>query len=56
MAQAIYDGNLEHAALSDSAIQAIIEQLCKHPAIEKMINPVVTPEDLEKNSIETTPQ
>jgi hypothetical protein len=46
MAQAIYDGNLEHA-LSDSAIQAIVKQLCKHPAIEKILNPVVTPEDFK---------
>jgi hypothetical protein len=47
MAQAIYDGNLEHAALSDSAIQAIVKQLRKHPAIEKILKPVVTPEDFK---------
>jgi hypothetical protein len=47
MAQAIYDGNLEHAALSDNAIQAIVKQLRKHPAIEKILNPVVTPEDFK---------
>jgi hypothetical protein len=43
MAQYIYEGNLEHAGLSDSAIQSIIEQLRKHPSIDKILKPVVTP-------------
>jgi hypothetical protein len=33
MAQDIYDGTLEHDALSDGAINAIAAQLRKHPAI-----------------------
>jgi hypothetical protein len=44
MAQAIYDGNLEHAALSDSEIQTIVKRFCKYPGIDKILNPVVTPE------------
>jgi hypothetical protein len=44
MAQAIYEGTLEHEALIDSAIHAILEQLRKHPAIEKILTPVVTHE------------
>jgi hypothetical protein len=47
MAQDIYEGNIEHAALSDSAIHGIIEQLIKHPAIDKILKPVVRPEDFE---------
>jgi hypothetical protein len=47
IAQAIYNGNIEHSVLSDSVIQAIVKQLRKHPAIEKILNPVVTPEDLK---------
>jgi hypothetical protein len=41
MAQDIYDGTLEHDALSDEAIYAIVAQLWKHPAIDKIIKPVV---------------
>jgi hypothetical protein len=33
--------------LSDSAIQAIVEQLRKHPAIDNILKPVVTPEDFK---------
>jgi hypothetical protein len=55
MAQAIYDVNLEHDALSDSAIQAIFKQLRKHPVIEKILNPVVTPEDF-KSAFKCVPE
>jgi hypothetical protein len=44
MAQDIYDGPLEHDALSDGAINAIVAQLQKHPAINKILKPVVAPE------------
>jgi hypothetical protein len=44
MAQYIYDGTLEHDALSDGSIHAIVAQLRKHPAIDKILKPVVTPE------------
>jgi hypothetical protein len=47
MAQDIFEGKLKHAALSDSAINSIVEQLRKHPAINNLLQPVVTPEDLE---------
>jgi hypothetical protein len=52
MAQDIYEGNLEHVALSDSAIQAIVEQLCEHPSIDKIFKPVVTPEDFKSNAFQ----
>jgi hypothetical protein len=44
MAQSIFEGTLEHAALSDSAIQTIVEKLRKHPAIYNILKPLVTPE------------
>jgi hypothetical protein len=47
MAQDIYDGNLQHNTLSDEAIYAFFVQLQKHPAIEKIIKPVVSPEDFK---------
>jgi hypothetical protein len=47
MTQAIYDGTLEHDTMSDSAIHTIVEQLLKHPDIEKILTPVVTPEDFK---------
>jgi hypothetical protein len=47
MAQDIYDGTLEHDALSDGAINAIFAQLRKHPAINNILKPVVTPEDFK---------
>jgi hypothetical protein len=47
MAQDIFEGKLEHAALSDRAIHAIVEQLSKHSAIDKILKHVVTPEDFK---------
>jgi hypothetical protein len=47
MAQSIFEGTLEHTALSDSAIQAIVEQLSKNPSIDNILKPVVTLEDLK---------
>jgi hypothetical protein len=44
MSQDIYDGTLEHDALSDGEINAIVTQLRKHPAIDNILKPVVTPE------------
>jgi hypothetical protein len=41
MAQSIYDGTLEHDKLSDRTIHARVEQLRKHPDIEKIFTPVV---------------
>jgi hypothetical protein len=42
MADAIYNGTLEHIYLTDHAIRAIVKQLRKHPLLTKMISPVVT--------------
>jgi hypothetical protein len=54
-AQAIYDGSLEHGALIDSEIQAIVEQLRKHPAIEKILIPVINPDDF-KSTFKCVPE
>jgi hypothetical protein len=45
MDQYIYDGTLEHDALRDGEIHPIVEQLRKHPAIDKILKSIVTPED-----------
>jgi hypothetical protein len=42
MADAIYEGTLEHEALSDAAIAAVVKQLRKHPALDKVLEPAVT--------------
>jgi hypothetical protein len=47
MAQSIFEGTLEHAALSDSAIHAVVEELRKHPAIDNILKLVVTPENFK---------
>jgi hypothetical protein len=47
MAQDIYDGTLKHDDLSDGAIYAFFAQLRKHPAIDKILKPVVSPEDFK---------
>jgi hypothetical protein len=47
MAQDIYDGTLQHDALSNEAINAIVVQFRKHPAIENILKPVVSPEDFK---------
>jgi hypothetical protein len=55
MAQDIYDGTLEHDALSDGSINAIVVQLRKHPAIDNILKPVVTPEDF-KSAFKCVPE
>jgi hypothetical protein len=55
MAQDIYDGTLQHDALSDEAIYAIFVQLRKHPAIDKILKPVVSPEDF-KSAFKCVPE
>jgi hypothetical protein len=47
MAQDIYDGTIEHYAFSDGAIHEIVARFQKHPAIDNIIKPVVTPEDFK---------
>jgi hypothetical protein len=55
MAQYIYDGTLEHDALSDGSINVIAAQLRKHPSIDKILKPVVTPEDF-KSAFKCVPE
>jgi hypothetical protein len=50
MAQDIYDRRLEHDALIDGAINTIVAQLRKHLAIDKILKPVITPEDFKSAS------
>jgi hypothetical protein len=47
MADYIYEGVLEYEALSDPTIQAIVDQLKKHPLLENITKPVVTAEDFK---------
>jgi hypothetical protein len=47
MAQDIFEVKLEHAALSDNAIHAIVEQLRKNSSIDNIFKPAVTPEDFK---------
>jgi hypothetical protein len=51
----IYDGMIEHDALIASAIHAIVEQLRKHPAVEKILTPIITPDDF-KSTFKCAPE
>jgi hypothetical protein len=42
MADDIYNGTLDHEALDEEAINAIVIQLRKHPAIHQIISPTIT--------------
>jgi hypothetical protein len=55
MDQYIYDGTLQHDALSDEALYAIFVHLRKHPAIDKILKPVVSPEDF-KSAFKCVPE
>jgi hypothetical protein len=55
MAQDIYDGTLQHNALSDEAIYTIVVQLRKHPAIDKILESVLSPEDF-KSAFKCVPE
>jgi hypothetical protein len=55
IAQDIFEGKLEHAALSDSVIHEIVEQLRKHPSIDKILKPVITTEDF-KSAFKCVPE
>jgi hypothetical protein len=54
-AQSIFEGTLEHADLNDIAIHNIVEQLRKHPGIDTILKPVVTPEDF-KSTFKCVPE
>jgi hypothetical protein len=47
MADDIYYGVLEHEALSHTSIQLIVDQLKKHPLLEKIIKPIVIAEEFK---------
>jgi hypothetical protein len=47
MADAIHEGTLEHEALSVAAINAVVKQLRKHPALYKVLKPAVTENDFK---------
>jgi hypothetical protein len=47
MADAIHKGTLEHESLSDAVINAVVKQLRKNPALDKVLNPVVIEEDFK---------
>jgi hypothetical protein len=55
MSQSIFECTLEHTDLNNGAIQAIVEQVRKHPAIYNILNPVVTPEDF-KSAFKCVPE
>jgi hypothetical protein len=45
MEEDILDGTLEHEALRDDAIKAIVKQLRQHPVIQQIIELIITVED-----------
>jgi hypothetical protein len=45
MADDIFNGTIGHAGLDDEAINAIVNQLRKHPAIQQILSPIITEED-----------
>jgi hypothetical protein len=47
MAEDILAGTLDHEALRDDAIQAIVKQLRQHPEIQQISKPIVTVEDFK---------
>jgi hypothetical protein len=47
MADDIYNGTLDHEALDDEAINANVDKLRKHPAIQQILSPIVTEEDFK---------
>jgi hypothetical protein len=47
MADEIYNVTLNREELDDEAINDIVTQLNKHPAIQQIISPIVTEEDLK---------
>jgi hypothetical protein len=55
MAQDIYYGTLQQDTLSGEAIYAIVVHLRKHPAIDKILKPVVSPEDF-KSAFKRVPE
>jgi hypothetical protein len=55
MTEAILDGTFEHDALYDDALAAIVKKLRKHPAVRKIIQPIVTEADF-KSAFKCVPE
>jgi hypothetical protein len=55
MADDIFNGTLDHAALDDEAINAIVNQLRKHPAIQQILSSIITEEDF-KSAFKCVPE
>jgi hypothetical protein len=55
MADDIYNENLDHEALDDEAINAIVTQLRKHPAIQQIVPPIVNEENF-KSAFKCVPE
>jgi hypothetical protein len=55
MAEAILEGALKHETLSDSALAAIVKHVRQHPAVWKIINPIVTEQDF-KSAFKCVPE
>jgi hypothetical protein len=55
MADDIYNGTLDHEALDDKDINAIVNQLRKHPAIQQILWPRITEEDF-KSAFKCVPE
>jgi hypothetical protein len=55
MTEDILDGKLEHEALRDNEIEAIVKQLRQHPLIQQIIEPIITVEDF-KSAFKCVPE
>jgi hypothetical protein len=55
MADDIHNGTLDHEALDDEAINAIVHQLRKHPEIQQILAPIITEEDF-KSAFKCVPE
>jgi hypothetical protein len=47
MAESILNGTLEHECMDNKAIRAIFGQLTRHPTIQGILKPIVTPADFQ---------
>jgi hypothetical protein len=55
IAEDILDGTLVHESVRDDAIQEIVKQLRQHPAIQQIIQPIITVEDF-KSAFKCVPE
>jgi hypothetical protein len=47
MAKEILECTFEHEEISDSTLVVIVKEMWHHPAVRKLINPIVTEEDFK---------